>query len=173
MESFTSARLKQTSGSDSSSAKSDPSSVVESPEKQSLNKNGRRIGSVNGDVDSPVTEAFVWRVCERIHGVIEAKLTPAQLPPIPTIPSSYPVLNYQAPLFYPLPYPTMSFPQVVYSSPNVSQPINAIPLTSSGNVIQNNRPERALDPNKKGWICDSNQQYCCIQPVQLKLPTLL
>jgi len=81
----------------------------------------------------PVTEAFVRQVVERTQGVIEAKLIPAQLPPVTTI-QSYPGLSYQASPFYSATYPTWSPPQVVYASPSAPQP---------GGIVQRNVCEPA------------------------------
>jgi len=72
MESFTFTRTKRNDVDQRSSTKN--------TERQPVNKYGGRVRSVTDDVELPVTEAFVRQVCEKIQGVIEAKLSP----PCPT-----------------------------------------------------------------------------------------
>jgi len=94
-------------------------------ERQPVDKYGGRVRSVTGDGELPVTEPFVRQVVEKIQGVIEAKLNPAQPPPVTTIHLAYPGLSYQASPYHPGLYPTMSPPQVAYANPTVSQPGNS------------------------------------------------
>jgi len=167
MEPFTSTRNR---------GKSDGDQAItsENPERQPVNKYEGRVRSVNEDSDILVTEAFVRQVCERIQGVIQAKLTPAHTLQeevgqgstflVTTIFFVNSGLNYQALPFYPVPYPTMSPPQVVYTRLTVSQPGNAIPLTNGIDARPNNRPRRTLDPKRKRWICDSNQHLSTACP---------
>jgi len=77
---------------------------------------------VTEDGEIQTTEAFVRQVVERIQGDFEAKLTPAQLPPVLVLSSAYPGLSYQAPSFYPVPYTNVALSQAAYANTNVSQP---------------------------------------------------
>jgi len=101
MESFTSTRGKR--------AEAEQSNASEKSEKQPVDKYGGRVRSVTGDGEIQTTKAFVRQVVERIQGVIEAKLTPAQTPPISVLSSAYSGLSYQAPSFYTAVYPNVSF----------------------------------------------------------------
>jgi len=145
MASFTSTRSKRNDP--------DQSNNCQKSEIQHVDKYGGKVRSVTEDGEIPVTEAFVRQVVERIQGVIEAKLSPAQPPPVTAIHSPYPGLNYQASPFYPVPYPTVSPPQVVYASPNVSQPANTVQRNTSGDAKPDTRPAIIYDTKRKCWTC--------------------
>jgi len=94
----------------------------EKSERQPVDKYGGGVRSVAEHGAVPVTEAFVKQVVEKIHKIIEAKLFPIQLLPVPTIQSAHPGPNYQANLFFSDPYNDVSAPQVgfqVASAPQV------------------------------------------------------
>jgi len=64
------------------------SNASEKSEKQPVDKYRGRVKSVIADGEIQTPEAFVRQVVEIIQGVIEAKLTPAQPPPVTMIPSA-------------------------------------------------------------------------------------
>jgi len=101
--------------------------LVKNQKKQPVDKYGGRMRSAVEVDEIPVTEAFIKQVVERIQGVIEAKLIPAQLPPVTTIQSAYPGLSYQALPFYPVLYTDAFLPQVAYFNTSESQSSTAIP----------------------------------------------
>jgi len=95
---------------------------------------------------------------ERIQGVIEAKLIPAQLPPVTTIQSAYPGLGYQAAPFCPAQYHTVSPPQVVYASPAATQPTTAVQRNVSSLATTNTPPTVEIyDTKRKCLTCGSEQ----------------
>jgi len=134
MESFTSTRSKRTE-----------SSSNDRTERQPVDKCGGRVRYVTEDGAVPTTEALVRQVVEKIQGMIEAKLTPAQPPPITTIYSAYPGLSYQFFPNQPRIYSTVSPPPVVYVNPNPPQPANS----SSWNNSVDARSPRVPNPDRK------------------------
>jgi len=142
MESFTSTRGKGT--------EAEQSNASEKSKKQPVDKYEGRVRSVVRDDEIPVTEAFIRQVVERIQGVIEAKLIPAQFPSVTIIQSAYPGLSYQALSYCPVPYTNASLPQVAYANTSESQPSTAIPRNVSELATTSTQPTVTnYDSNRK------------------------
>jgi len=116
------------------------------------------VRSVTEDGEIQTTKAFVRQVVEKIQGVMEAKLTPAQPPPVTVLPGAYPGLSYQASSFYPVPYAKVYLPQAAYANSSVPQPSTAI-LRNVSDLATVNTPYtvKIYDTNRRCWTCNSEQ----------------